>query len=77
LGDELILGLRILHQDQIGVAIRCRRQRLAGALGEDAHRDAGRPGEFGQDARQQTRILDRSRRSEHDRLLGAARLAGE
>jgi hypothetical protein len=29
LGDELFLGLRIGHQDQIGVAMRRRRQRLA------------------------------------------------
>jgi hypothetical protein len=41
LGDELLFGLRIAHQDQIGVAVRRRRQRLAGALGEDTHRDAG------------------------------------
>ena len=77
LGDELSLGLRIGHQDQIGIAVRRRRQRLAGTLGEDAHRDAGLPGEFGHDVLEKTRILDRSRRGEHDRLVGAARLAGE
>ena len=73
LGDELGLGLRIVHQDQIGIAVRRRRQRLAGALREHAHRDAGLPGEFGHDVLEQTRILDRSRRGEHDRLVGAAR----
>jgi hypothetical protein len=77
LGDELVLGFRIMHQDQIGVAVRRRRQRLAGALGEDAHRDAGLLGECGQDVRQQTRILDRSRRGERDRLVGAARPTGK
>ena len=71
LGDELSLGLRIGHQDQIGIAVRRRRQRLAGTLGEDAHRDAGLPGEFGQDAREETRILDRGSRSEDYRLVGA------
>ena len=67
LGDELSLGLRIVHQDQIGVAMRRRRQRLARTLGEDSHRDAGLLGEFGQDVREEARILDRGRRGERDR----------
>jgi len=46
-GDELVLGFRIVHQDEIGVAMRRRRQRLARPLGEDPHRDAGLLGEFG------------------------------
>jgi hypothetical protein len=48
----LLLGLGIVHQHQIGVAPRRRRQRLARALREDAHRDAGLVGEFRQDARE-------------------------
>jgi hypothetical protein len=31
LGDELVLGLRIMHQDQIGIAMDRRGQRLAAA----------------------------------------------
>jgi hypothetical protein len=77
LRDELLFGLRIVHQHQIGVAMRCHRQCLAGTLDEDVDQDAGRFGELGQDVREETRIFDRGRRREHDRLAGAARPAGE
>ena len=71
LGDELLLGLGIVHQHQIGVAPRRRRQRLARTLCENAHRDAGLVGEFRQDAREQPRIFDRGCRGQHDCLAGA------
>jgi hypothetical protein len=38
--------------------MRCRRQRLPGALRKNAYRDASLSGEFGQYAREQARILD-------------------
>jgi len=56
--NELLFGLRIVHQHQIGIAMRRRRQRLAGALRENAHCDAGFLGEFGEDVREESRILD-------------------
>jgi hypothetical protein len=72
LGDELLLSLRIVHQHQIGVAARGRRQRLAGTLSEDAHRDSGIVGKFRQNAREKPRIFDRGRRGQHDRLIRAS-----
>ena len=50
LGDEALLGLGVVDQHQIGVAAGRRGQRLAGALGQDPHVDAGRVGERRQDA---------------------------
>jgi hypothetical protein len=51
LGDELLLGLGIVHQYQIGVAPRRGRQRLSRALREHAHGYAGLAGKFRQDVR--------------------------
>ena len=45
--DEMLLGLGIVDQPQISVATRCRRERLAGALSDDAHGNAGLLGELG------------------------------
>ena len=63
--------LGIVHQHQVGVAMRCCRQCLARTLSEDAHRNTGLLGEFGQDVREETRIIDRGRRGERDNLKRA------
>ena len=80
--DEFLLGLGIVDQHQIGVAMRRRRQCLAGALRQDMHRNPGLLGETGQDVREQPGIVDRSGRGQHDRLrrlllLGATGAAAE
>ena len=46
LRDELLLGFRIVHQHQVGIAARRRRQGLAGPLCQDPNRNAGLFGEF-------------------------------
>ena len=68
LGDELVLRFGIVNQHDVGVAARRRRQRLAGALRDDPHGDAGFRGEFRQDVVEQSGILQRRRRRHDDRL---------
>jgi hypothetical protein len=40
LGDELLLGHLVVHEDHVGIAAARRVQRLAGAQRDDAHVDA-------------------------------------
>ena len=47
--DEFLLGLGVVDEDEIGVAAPRRVERLAGALRQHMHRDAGRLGEVRQD----------------------------
>jgi hypothetical protein len=56
--DKFLLGLGVMHQNQIGVVARGRLKRLAGSLSQDAHSYAGFLGEGGQDVREQARIFD-------------------
>ena len=67
-GDEAVLGLGVVDQDKVGVAARRRGERLAGALGEDPHLDAGGRGEGRQDMLEEPGILHRCRRGQDDRF---------
>jgi hypothetical protein len=57
-----------MHQHQIRVAVRCRRQRLAGALRDHMHLDAGRLVKQRQNVRQKPTVLQRGGRGKHYRL---------
>ena len=41
LRDELLLGFRVVHKDEIGIAAPCRVERLSGALRQHMHIDPG------------------------------------
>ena len=68
LGDELLLGHLVMHEDDVGVAAARHVQRLAGADGHDTHLDAAGGLEARQQVREQARLLGRGGRGHDDRL---------
>jgi hypothetical protein len=81
LGDKLLLGLRVVRQHKVSVAVGGCRQCLAGALRENTHGNAGFLREQRQDVSEQPGIVYRGRRCQHDRLrrrllAGSARAGG-
>ena len=57
LGDELLLGRLVVHEQHVGVAAPAHVERLPGADGDDANVDAGRLLERRQQVREQARLL--------------------
>jgi len=68
LADEFLLGLGVVHENEIRIITPRRIERLTRALHQHMYRDAGLFCELRQDGREQSGIIDRTRRGEPDRL---------
>ena len=77
LRDELLLGVGVMHEDEIGVAAPRRVERLSGALRQHMHVNPGLPREDREDRAEEPGIVERGRRRQQDgvgRHLGRARI---
>ena len=63
------LRILVVHEDDVAVAALAHVERLAGALGDDAHADTRLRFEQRQDVPEQARVLGRGRRRHDDELL--------
>ena len=77
LGDELVLGRGVVHEDHVGIAAPADVQRLARADGDHAHLDAAGLGEGRQQMLEQSRLLGRGGRGHDDELVLRARRGRE
>jgi hypothetical protein len=77
LGDELLLGGLVMHEDDVGIAAARHVERLAGAQGDHAHLDAAGLLEGRQQVAEEAGLLGRGGRRHGDEALLGLGQAGQ